>query len=60
MNITESLLQKLKNKAQNSGLSFQLTLQLFCQEEFLRRLGYSKFQQAYFKRWSISLYNYKF
>ena len=56
MNITESLLQKLKNKAQNSGLSFQLTLQLFCQEEFLRRLGYSKFQDKLILKGGLFLY----
>ena len=38
MNITKSALQKLKNKSHNSGLSFQLLLQLFCQEGFLRSI----------------------
>lgn len=56
MNITESLLQKLKNKAQNSGLSFQLTLQLFYQEEFLRRLSYSKFQDKLILKGGLFLY----
>ena len=56
MNITKSVLQKLKNKAQNSGFSFQLTLQLFCQEEFLRRLSYSKFQDKLILKGGLFLY----
>ena len=43
MDMGESVLAKLKNKAQKSGMSFQLHLQLFCQEEFLRRLSLSKY-----------------
>lgn len=56
MNITKSVLQKLKNKAQNSGLSFQLLLQLFCQEEFLRRISYSKFQDNLILKGGLFLY----
>jgi predicted nucleotidyltransferase component of viral defense system len=37
-----SVLARLKNKAVESGRSNQLCLQLFCQEEFLRRLQYSR------------------
>lgn len=33
-----SVLAKLKNKAKSSGISYQQCLQLFFQEEFLRRL----------------------
>ena len=36
--IAASVLARLKNKAAESGRSYQLCLQLFCQEEFLRRL----------------------
>lgn len=32
-----------KNKAKESNRSYQLCLQLFCQEKFLRRLGKSKY-----------------
>lgn len=35
--IAASVLARLKNKAAESGRSYQLCLQLFCQEEFLRR-----------------------
>ena len=38
-----SVLARLKNKAAESGRSYQLCLQLFCQEEFLRRLEKSKY-----------------
>ena len=42
--ISTSVLARLKNKAAESGRSYQLCLQLFCQEEFLRRL--EKFKYA--------------
>lgn len=41
--VAASVLARLKNKAKESGRSYQLCLQLFCQEEFLRRLGKSKY-----------------
>lgn len=37
------VLARLKNKANESGRTYQLCLQLFCQEEFLRRLEKSKY-----------------
>ncbi len=41
--IASSVLARLKNKAKESGRSYQLCLQLFCQEEFLRRLEKSQY-----------------
>lgn len=41
--IAASVLARLKNKAKETERSYQLCLQLFCQEEFLRRLEKSKF-----------------
>ena len=38
-----SVLARLKNKAVESGRSYQLCLQLFCQEEFLRKVEKSKY-----------------
>jgi predicted nucleotidyltransferase component of viral defense system len=38
-----SVLVRLRNKARESGKPFQLCLQLFCQEEFLRRLSISPY-----------------
>ncbi len=43
--LENSTLQRLKHKARKSGLSFQLVLQLFCQEEFLRRVSNSKYKE---------------
>ncbi|WP_242861317.1 nucleotidyl transferase AbiEii/AbiGii toxin family protein [Acetivibrio ethanolgignens] len=40
--IAASVLAKLRNKAKASGISYQQCLQLFVQEEFLRKL--SKFE----------------
>ena len=41
--IGASVLAKLKNKAKSSGISYQQCLQLFFQEEFLRKLSKSKY-----------------
>lgn len=41
--VASSVHARLKNKAKESGRSYQLCLQLFCQEEFLRRLEKSKY-----------------
>ena len=44
--IAASVLAKLRNKAKVSGISYQQCLQLFMQEEFLRKLsksGYDDF-----------------
>lgn len=38
-----AVLARLKNKANESGRTYQLCLQLFCQEEFLQRLEKSKY-----------------
>ena len=43
--IAASVLARLKNKAKEAGRSYQLCLQLFCQEEFLRRLENSKYAE---------------
>ena len=41
-----SVLARLRNKAKESGKSYQLCLQLFFQEEFLRRLAKSEYTGA--------------
>lgn len=48
--IAASVLARLKNKAAQSGRSYQLCLQLFCQEEFLRRLEKSKYAEKFLFR----------
>ena len=39
--IAASVLAKLRNKAKAAGISYQQCLQLFMQEEFLRKLSKS-------------------
>lgn len=55
--IGASVLTKLKNKASQSGRSFQLCLQLFCQEEFLRRLERSKYADNLVLKGGLFLYS---
>ena len=38
IDISASVLARLKNEAVKNNRSYQVCLQLFCQEEFLRRL----------------------
>ncbi len=51
-----SVLAKLKNKAAESGRSYQLCLQLFCQEEFLRRLEGSQYAENLVLKGGLFLY----
>ena len=55
--ITASVLARLKNKAAESGRSYQLCLQLFCQEEFLRRLEKSKYAENLVLKGGLFLYS---
>ena len=55
--IAASVLARLKNKAAESGRSYQLCLQLFCQEEFLRRLGRSKYAENLVLKGGLFLYS---
>ena len=55
--ITASVLARLKNKALESGRSYQLCLQLFCQEEFLRRLEKSKYAENLVLKGGLFLYS---
>lgn len=52
-----SLLARLKNKATESGRSYQLCLQLFCQEEFLRRLEKSKYAENLVLKGGLFIYS---
>lgn len=52
-----SVLARLKNKASESGRSYQLCLQLFCQEEFLRRLEKSKYAENLVLKGGLFLYS---
>ena len=55
--IAASVLTRLKNKAQTSGRSYQLCLQLFCQEEFLRRLEKSKYAENFVLKGGLFIYS---
>ena len=52
-----SVLARLKNKAAENGRSYQLCLQLFCQEEFLRRLEKSKYAENLVLKGGLFLYS---
>ena len=51
-----SVLAKLKNKAKSSGISYQQCLQLFFQEEFLRRLAGSKYAENFVLKGGLFIY----
>ena len=52
-----SVLARLKNKAAQSGRTYQLCLQLFCQEEFLRRLQCSRYAENMVLKGGLFLYS---
>ena len=51
-----SVIAKLKSKAKASGKPFQLYLQLFCQEEFLRRVSMSKYSDNFVLKGGLFIY----
>lgn len=55
--IAASVLARLKNKATESGRSYQLCLQLFCQEELLRRLEKSKYAENLVLKGGLFIYS---
>lgn len=55
--IAASVLVRLKNKAKESGRSYQLCLQLFCQEEFLRRLEKSQYTENLVLKGGLFIYS---
>lgn len=55
--IVSSVLARLKNKSKESGRSYQLCLQLFCQEEFLRRVEKSKYAENLVLKGGLFLYS---
>lgn len=54
--VAASVFTRLKNKAAESGRSYQLCMQLFCQEEFLRRLEKSKYADNFVLKGGLFLY----
>lgn len=55
--VAASVLARLKNKAKESGRSYQLCLQLFCQEEFLRRLEKSRYAENLVLKGGLFIYS---
>ena len=51
-----SVLAKLKNKAKISGISYQQCLQLFMQEEFLRKLSKSGYEDNLILKGGLFIY----
>jgi len=56
VDIAESVLARLKNRAVETGRSHQLCLQLFCQEEFLRRLQHSRYVENFILKGGLFIY----
>ena len=56
MDMGTSVIARLKNKAKETGKPFQLHLQLFCQEEFLRRLAASRYAENLVLKGGLFIY----
>lgn len=56
MDKAQSILDRLRNKARSEGKNFQALLQLFCQEEFLRRLQHSQYSRNFILKGGLFLY----
>lgn len=54
--IAASVLAKLKNKAKATGISYQQCLQLFFQEEFLRKLAVSRYAENFVLKGGLFIY----
>lgn len=54
--IAASVLDRLKNKAKQSGISYQQCLQLFFQEEFLRKLAASDYKNNFVLKGGLLIY----
>lgn len=54
--IAASVLAKLRNKAKTSGISYQQCLQLFVQEEFLRKLSKSRYEDNLILKGGLFIY----
>lgn len=54
--IGASVLARLKNQAKETGVSYQMCLQLFCQEEFSRRLSQSSYSSNFILKGGLFIY----
>lgn len=55
-NIAASVLTRLKNQSKEEGIPFQLVLQLFAQEEFLRKLSMSGYSDNFILKGGMFIY----
>ena len=51
-----SILTRLKTQAKETGLTYQMCLQLFCQEEFLRKIEASRYSENFILKGGMFLY----
>lgn len=56
VDVGASILAKLKNKAKVTGIPYQTCLQLFFQEEFLRRLSKSRYAENFILKGGLFIY----
>ncbi|NLU10058.1 MAG: nucleotidyl transferase AbiEii/AbiGii toxin family protein [Tepidanaerobacter acetatoxydans] len=56
-NIAASVLARLKNKSKEQGIPLQQLLNLFCQEEFIRRLSESNYKENLILKGGFLLYS---
>lgn len=56
MNESKSVIARLKNESKKSGKSLQLHLQLFCQEELLRRMAKSSYAENFILKGGLLIY----
>ncbi len=56
MNKSKSVLARLKNRSKESGKSMQLHMQLFCQEELLRRISKSSYKENFVLKGGLLIY----
>jgi len=54
--VAASILAKLKNKSKEKSISYQQCLQLFFQEEFLRKLSLSKYKDNFVLKGGLFIY----
>ena len=55
-NKSASALARLRNQAKEEGISYQMSLQLFFQEEFLRRLSHSRYRDNLILKGGMFIY----
>ena len=51
-----SILTRLKTQAKETGLTYQMCLQLFCEEEFLRKIEASRYSENFILKGGMFLY----